>query len=496
MKFYKAFSVLILLACLSLSSCYHEFPKGGGGGGGGNNNGNTELNIFVTTTPTTTFSFPGITWGIDNLSLINSAGATQSLGGASITYPQTQSDSAYFSFQTVGATSYTKLLVTFGTPLFSYVYNSSNTPLFTAPNACAPGLVCLIPTTVPGFTFNTTAVSVPINFTTTANTNTGIRVNFDFSKAVTTAGAQGMTFDFTQPGAITLIADPPGASSLPAGLDFIDNFTGVVTATTATTVSVSSYLTAGPRTFTFATGVEFDDPFGITATCATQPPTAAACLAVGQNISIDGFVASDSAATRTATEIEVLDPAAPAVNELEGVIISPLAAGQFKMILTNGMGTPTTIVSAPVIIKLNGAETYFVDPKELFASVSFNNTTGFLSQADLVLGQTVMIQGGTFSGANTSITNPTRVLLRYSTISGSVQTVGNPDFTLGSVSPFFTNLVGNSVSVATFSPGTAYDNISSFAGLSSVTNVSVRGLYLNPAAQETQPLLAAKIRSH
>jgi hypothetical protein len=490
MKFYKAFLFPTLLACLSLTSCYHEFPNGGGGGGGGgNNNGNTILNLFVTTTPSTTFSFPGITWEIDSVQLVNSAGTTISLGGASITYPQTQSDSAYFGLTTVAATSYTKLLVTFGPALFSYVYNSSNATMFSAPNTCAPGLVCLIPSSIPGFGANSTPISVPITFSTTANTNTGIRVNFDLSKAVTTAGAQGMTFDFTQPGAITLIADPPAASSLPAGIDFIDNFTGVVTATTTTTVSVSSYLTSGPRTFTFAaTGVEFDDPF---ANCPTQPANAT-CLAIGQNISIDGYVASDSFGTRTATEIEFLDRT-PAVNELEGVIISPPINNQFKIILTNGMGTPTTIVSSPVLINLNGAETYFVDPKDLATS---DSQTGFLSQTDLVLGQTVMVQGGTFGGANTSITNPTRVLLRYSTISGTVQGPGGSIFTLANVSPFYTNLATNSVLVNTFVPGTAYDNISSFAGLSNVTSVSVRGLYLNPNSGALQPLLAAKIRSH
>jgi hypothetical protein len=488
MKFYKVFLIPTLLACLSLTSCYHEFPAGGGGGGGGgNNNGNTELNLFVTATPTTTFSFPGITWQISNISLVNSAGTEISLGGGFgapfLTYPQLQSDSAYFGLTTVAATSYTKLMVTFGPPLFSYFYNSSNATLL----GCAPGLVCPIPGTVPGFAANSTPISVPITFTTTANTNTGIRVNFDFSKAVTTAA--GMTFDFTQPGAITLIPDPPASSSQTAGIDTIDNFTGVVTATTPTTVTVKSF-SSEAHTFTFASSAEFDNPFLV---CPT--PATAACLAVGQNVSIDGFVASDSVGTRTATEIEFLDPAVPAAaNELEGVIISPVTNNQFKMILTNGMGSNTTIVSSQVIVNLSNAATYFIDPKNLGIATSGN--LGFESQSDLVLGQTVMVQGGTFSGNNTSITNPTRVLLRFSTISGTVQGPGGSIFTLVNVSPFLTNLAANSVLVDTFIPGTAYDNISNFAGLSNVTSVSVRGLYLNPNSGAQEPLLAAKIRSH
>jgi hypothetical protein len=481
----KSFLFLTLVASLAMTSCYHEFPKGGGGGGGGgNNNGNTILNLFVTATPSTTFSFPGITWQIDNISLVNSAGTTISLGGGFgapfLTYPQLQTDSAYFGPSTVKATTYTKLLVTLGTPLFSYFYNSSNATLL----GCAPGVVCQIPSTVAGFAANSTPVSVPISFTTTANTNTGIRVNFDFSKAVTTAG--GMTFDFTQPGAITLIADPPSASSQTSGIDTIDNFTGVVNAVTTTTVTVSSF-SSEQHIFTLASTVEFDDPFSI----CTAPATSA-CLAVGQNVSIDGFIASDSSGTRTATEIEFLDPR-PAANELEGVIISPVTNNQFKMIVTNGMGTNTTLVSVPLLVNLSNATTFAVDPKNL--GIAPTSTLGFESQSDLVLGQTVMVQGGTFSGSNTSITNPTRVLLRYSTISGTVQAPGSNIFTLTTVSPFFTNLTNNSALVDTF-PGTAYDNISNFAGLSNVTSVSVRGLYLNPNSGVAQPLLAAKIRSH
>jgi hypothetical protein len=110
------------------------------------------------------------------------------------------------------------------------------------------------------------------------------------------------------------------------------------------------------------------------------------------------------------------------------------------------------------------------------------------------MGQTVMIQAGTFNGTNTSITNPSRVLLRYSSIGGTVETPGNPDFGLGEVSSFLVNLIGNSVQVATFST-TAYDNVSSNS-FSTGTNASVRGLYLDPNSGAPQPVLAAKVRTH
>jgi Domain of unknown function (DUF5666) len=486
MKFYKAFLFPTLLACLSLSSCYHEFPTGGGGGGGGNNNGNAFFNVTVTSTPSTTFFFPSLNWQLGNVLLFNTAGVSTSIAGGVdspiLDFARLQTDSTYLGHAFVGATSYNKLQVQFNSPVrFSYVYNSTNATLFSGTSACAPGLVCEIPNTVPGFSAST--VTVPITFTAAPNTNTGIRINFDLSKAVTTAG--GMTFDFTQPGAITITALPPASSQI-LGLDTIDNATGVVTATSGTSLTIGNF-SAGQTAFTVAPNAVFNDPLAI-----CTPPASLSCLAVGQNITIEGVIASDG--TRTATQIEFLDPA-PAVNELEGIIISPVTNNQFKMVLTNGMGSNILIVSSPVLVNLNGNETYFVDPKNLSGVVG-GNTLGFLSQSNLVVGQTVMVQGGTFSGNNTSITNPTRILLRYSSISGTVQAPGGNIFTLTNVSPFFANLVNNSVLVETFSPGTAYDNISSFSGLSNVTNVSVRGLYLDPTSGATQPLLAAKVRSH
>jgi hypothetical protein len=477
MKHTKSLLSMTLVAALALASC-SGLPKGaGGGGGGGGGNGNTFLNVTVTSTPSSTFSFAALNWQIGGLSLTSSAGTNAPIGttpSPTFDFVRLQTDSANLGHSSIPATSYTSLQVQFNAPLSSYFYNSSNISVI----GCLPGNVCLIPNTVAGFGAST--VTVPITYTATANANTGIRINFDLSKAVTTTG--GMTFDFTQAGAITVTTLPP-TSSQTSGIDTIDNFTGVVTATSGSTVTVSSFSSPSARTFTVASNAEFDDFFG---TCSGQATFN--CLVPNQNISIDGVLNADG--TMTANEVDFLDKA-PAVNELEGVIITPLSGNQFKMALTNGMGTTGLNVGTTVIVNLNGAESYFVDPKDLGTS---NTVTGFLSQSNLVMGQTVMIQAGTFNGTNTSITNPSRVLLRYSSIGGTVETPGSPDFGLGEVSPFLVNLIGNSVQVATFST-TAYDNVSSNS-FSTGTNASVRGLYLDPNSGAPQPVLAAKVRTH
>ena len=484
MKFYKAFLIPTLLACLSLSSCYHQFPSGSGagGGGGGNNNGNAFVNVFVTSTPSSTFSFPSLNWQIDNISIIDSKGNSISLGSTAGVvfndFARVQTDSTYLGHAILAATNYTSLKVSLGGGLPGYFYNNTNATLL----GCAVGTVCLIPITVSGF--GSASAIIPITYTPTENTNTGIRINFDLSKAVTNAG--GMTFDFTQNGAITL-TPLPVASSQSAGIDFVDNFTGSVFANDATTVTISS-LVSEKRTFTMAANAVFDDPFGI-----CPPPASFSCIALNQNLSIDGFIkAADG--SFVATEVEFLDPA-PATNELEGVIIKPVTNSTFQIVLSNGM-TPTgqgELVSTPVNVTLSGLETYAVDPKGL---VGVSTTpVGFLSAADLVLGQTVMLKGGTINSSNGNLTNPTRVLLRYSSVAATIQSIGNPAITLSGVDPFFVNLLNNTGQVQTF-PNTAYDGVIAFGGLTTNTKISVRALYLNPTSGAPQALLAAKIRTH
>jgi hypothetical protein len=112
------------------------------------------------------------------------------------------------------------------------------------------------------------------------------------------------------------------------------------------------------------------------------------------------------------------------------------------------------------------------------------------------MGQSVMLKGATTNFATNGLSNYSQTLLRYSTIGGTVQTVGTPIFTLSAVPAFFTSLTTNTVQVETFTT-TTFDNITGgLGGLSGGTNVSVRGLYLNPTSGATSPVLAAQVRAH
>jgi hypothetical protein len=465
-------SVFFFSSCSGLPGNVCTVNCGGGGGTG-------SVTVTVTSTPSQTFFFPLLEWEISSVQLINSSSATIVVQGAlpPADFARLQTDSQLLGTgKTVPAGTYTsaKIQLTPSTS-GSFFFNSSSSTLL----GCAAGAVCQIPGTVAGFSAAT--ITVPVNFTVAANSNTGFSLNFDLSKVVTSAG--GMTFDFTQAGAITLATLPRTGQT--SGLDSFQNFTGTVSATTSTTFDMFS-LSSDTRTFTLASTVEFDDPFGV---CTTPPGPSFSCIAVNQNISVDAVINSDG--TLTATEIEFLDQSA---QEAEGIIVTPVTSNQFKMVITNGVGNNSFLPGTLATINVNGASTYFVDPKNLFTTPP---ATGFQDSTDLVVGQTVMLKGGTTDFTTNSLSGYTRTLLRYSSISGTISAPSGTIFSLTSVSPFYTNLTGNSVQVLTFT-NTTYDNLTGFSDLANNTNasVSVRGLYLNPNKGEAQPLLAAQVRAH
>jgi hypothetical protein len=472
-----SFFLVLLLAVLSVSSCSGLKTVCTVNCGTGGGNGTGSVIVTVTSTPSQTFYFPYLEWEILSVDLINSSGSATIVSGVlpPLDFARLQTDSQFLGIsKSVPAGSYTsaKIQLTPSTAS-SYFYNSTSATLL----GCAAGAVCKIPSTVAGF--GAATVTVPVSFTLAANSSTGFGLNFDLTKVVTSAS--GMTFDFTQTGAITLAALPrPGQSS---GLDSFQNFTGNVTAVTGTSISMAS-LSSDTRTFTMAATVEFDDPFSI-----CTPPASFSCLAVNQNISVDAVINSDG--TLTAYEVEFLDKFG---QEAEGIIVSPLTSNQFQMVVTNGVGSTSFLPGTLATVNVNAASSYFVDPKNLGVSAT---PQGFTSSTDLVMGQTVMLLGGSVDFTNNSLSNYTRTLLRYSSIGGTVQTPSGTIFTLSGVSPFFTNLVNNSVQVQTFA-NTTYDNLTGgFTGLiGGTTNASVRGLYLNPNSGVTQPLLAAQVRAH
>ena len=483
MKFYKSLLLLALVPALALTSCYHEFPSGGGGGGG---TGTGTVIVTVTSTPSQTFYFPYLSWEITSIVLLTGAGASAAVLQAPLPitdFARLQTDTQLLNTNgaavSIAAASYTSAKIQLSPSTnSSYFYNSTNATLF----GCAVGAVCQLPNTVPGF--GSTTVTVPITLTVAANQNTGFSLNFDLSKAVTTAG--GMTFDFTKTGAITL-ATLPRLGQVSGSLDLLDNFTGTITATSpsALTITMSS-LSSDSRTITVPGVAEFDDPFNI-----CQGSANFSCFAIGQNVSLDCNI--NAKGTVTAYEVDFIDPA-PGTNEIEGIIVSPLNnSNQFQMVITNGMGAAGLLPGTLATVTLSNTSTYFIDPKTLSAQISNVAAPGFQVSTDLVVGQDVMLKGATTNFGTNGLSNYSQTLLRYSSINGTVGTVSAELFTLTGLSPFYASSTTNTVQAEAF-PLTTFDNISGFP--TTGNNISVRGIYLNPNSGATDILLVAKIRGH
>jgi hypothetical protein len=489
MKYSKPFVYITLAASLALSSC-SGLPKnaGGGNGGGGNKNGTSLLNITVTSTPSTSFSLVFFDLQIAGVAVTNNSGTVTTIIADALLpageLVRLQSDSHYLGASNIAPGGYQNLIIKWSSPSGSF-FNNTNATLL----GCAPGAVCQIPFTTPGFVGG--AITVPFSFTAVGGTNMGIDINVDLSKALTTAS--GMTFDLTQAGAITPILLPRNGQIV-GSIDSLENYTGTVTSTAAGTVTVAPFTSFGePRTFTIASNATFNDPFSV-----CPQPAGASCLAVNQNVSVDGVINAD--ATFSAYEVDFLDAASTTVHELEGVIIAPPSGTQFQMLLTNLLGgflngnfpiLPGEVVN----ISLNANAGFFVDPKNLGIGTT---PLGFLSTADLAQGQQVMIRGLTQTGASNPVTvTSDRIILRYSSMGGTVATAASgSQFTLTGISPFFSNLTGNSSIVQTFANATTFDNLTSLGALNIPANVSVRALYLNPNSGATPPILAAKVRQH
>ena len=87
-----------------------------------------------------------------------------------------------------------------------------------------------------------------------------------------------------------------------------------------------------------------------------------------------------------------------------------------------------------------------------------------------------------------------RLVLRYSRLTGTVNTVGGTAFTANNLPPFL-GTFSVPPTVQTFSGITVFDNVTDLQSLTNGDKVAFRALYLDPTTA-TQPFMAAKVRKH
>jgi hypothetical protein len=456
------------------------------------NSGNANLTITMYDTPPTGVTVLSFTLPIVGISLTPTTGSPQAVTTlvSSLEVTRLQTDSQLLaSAAPVPAGSYTAINITIGptTATANAFINSSTSTITYGTSTCVAGAVCRLPV---GAVFT---VSIPLSLTLTANQNQWIGLDFNLNNAITSSG--GISVDFSQ--ANVLKATTTARPNTPSGaVDTLDNFAGKVTAYTSdSTISVQSAIN-GVTTATAAitSATTYDDPQGRCSAAASIK----LCIKTGAIVSVQGIVTTTG--TLTATEIDVIDSDLTATDEVEGIVYPSLCngAGSFGMILadttvTSGNATLAGLsYGAGLCITPATTATYVVDSGPLFTAINVP-TTGFQSGADIVPGQVIRAQVSNVAAASVVTATATRLILRWSRLSGTVNTVSGNAFTVNGL-PAYLNLL-TAPQAGTYPSNTMFDGITDVTGLSGLTKtVSFRALYLNPARAANPVLLADKVR--
>lgn len=481
MKMKALFLFTLSVMVLLLGSC--SGPKNGGCLGCGS--GNASLSITLYDLPPAGVSILSFTFPVAGISLTPSSGTLVTLPITPTSYEMTllQTDSRLVgSNLSVPAGTYTSINVTVTVSSGVFINTSGATV-----GNCANGAVCPLPSGA------ATTIQIPLSLTLTENQHQWVGLDFNIRNAITSTN--GITVDFNQPSVMTATTIVrPGIP--PGSVDTIEDFIGVVTAASSSSITVQSKITGNSMTATVSSATEFDLAPANYSKCQG---TAAACITIGSTVSLDADLSSSG--SLTASEIDVLD--AVAVDEVEGIIYPTSVAGLVGLIIQDKVPitstTPIANSSATygTSIFLNGdsGTLFSVDTKTL-SSQNLGLGALFAGSGDLLAGQTIRVQlKGITSGNNGIAAVATNVLLRWSRLRGTVNSVTGNAFTLANI-PGYINTLNPTLSltpqVFTYTNATAFDGITDVSQLSATTSqvTSIRALYLNGAP----PFQAAKVR--
>ena len=484
---------LAICAVAILTSC-SGLPSGGcvTNCGGGNAN----LTISLTDTPPTGTNVLSFTLPIAGISLTPTSGSpvsvTTAVSSSEVTRLQTDSTVIVDQFS-VAAGTYTAINVTIGpTSATNNLYvNTSGSTITSSAGSCPNNTVCALPV---GAIFT---VSVPLSLTLAENQDQWIGLDFNLNKAITSSN--GISVDFSQTGVLTATTTTP-VGTPPGSVSTMDDFIGKVTAYAPnSSITVVSGLTGVSLTASLSSNTEYDlAPVNYSACSGT----AQACIQVGSTISVDTVLSA--AGTFTATEVDVLD--STAVDEVEGIILPTTTSGVVQLVLADKVSVSgnatldaSTTTAGTIIFLTATTPNFSVDTKTLSSQLA-QPVVGFAGSGDLLGGQVVRAQvTNIVSGSGGITATANNVLLRYSRLSGTVNSITGNVFTIANLPSYLYSL---NVSLSTSAAQVlTYQDLTQFEGITSITDsafqvgsaVSIRTLYLN-SPPATYPFQAAKVR--
>jgi len=382
----------------------------------------------------------------------------------------------------VAAGAYTAVKVTVAAPYGVFI-NSSGATVGT----CAAGKVCNITGSAATITYTFTP---PLSLA--ANSNQWLNLDFNYNNAiVTTTGS----IDVTQSGVMTSSSTVP--TGVPSGdVANIDDFTGAVTAISASSITLKSTV-RGSLTASISSTTPVTPVFDPQSQC-TGGGSLFSCIKVGSVVSLQGILTN--AGVVNATSIDLIDSSPIPADEVEGIVYPSNCNGgsNYGLILsdsaisTSNSPLASAKFGAGVCLTLNPAATFAIDTGILTGQpgVPISNA-GFSGTGDIFTGQMVRAKvTGAATGTNGINVTATALILRFSRLTGTVNTViGSNTFTLSGLPAYLGTIFVVPPAVET------YTNATLLEGTTSVTvgqTVSISALYLNPTVP--QPFQAAKVR--
>ena len=352
-------------------------------------------------------------------------------------------------------------------------------------------------TTVPANPLMSTPSS-PVTLTLAANDKQGLRVVLNIAPTLSPNGQTitGLTLTPTTGTVLTAVALPPAKSSLASRqLDFVEDFTGIVTGINGNAVAVKT--SEHGNINAVANSSTSFSPNCLTATFA-------GCITVGQLASIDTALNADG--TFTLLEYDPLE--ATASDWIEGTVTSvPTSTTQFQIVANDvflkaagSIIVGTSLQDAPVTVNFvnPGPVTFAVDDKGL--NVPLADSTNFKSANDTSFvkpGQTVAVRVKAFTAASSSTPASATVdiiMLRFTRVTGNVASApGTLSFSINNLPPYFGTTSAQTVQLnQTSGAATNYDGMATTGDLSAGNTVSIRAIYFPTST--TQPFSAAKVR--
>jgi len=448
--------------------------------------GDATVSVTLFDTPPAGVSLLSFSLPIVGISLTPSTGSDVSIYSPATIIPteltRLQTDSAAIATGvSVVAGTYTSINITVAASSGMFINDSGSMV-----GSCAAGLVCGLPGGA------ATTVKVPISLTLTSGQTQWIGLDVNLNNAIVTTG--GIGIDFTQPNVFT--ATTTTRTGIPSGgVDTIEDFTGLATAVSGTSITVKSSITGQSITATINSSTQLDAAPPAYTNCGGA---ASVCLVTNSVVSLDALLSSSG--TYTATEIDVLDSAA--TDEVEGVIYPTSTAGVFGLILSDKTAASSSVLAAStttygtvVSLNVSGASIDGVDTKTLTPALT--SPTGFSGSGDLLAGQVVRAHvTGVASGTNSVTATASHIILRFSQVSASVNSVASSSFTMTGIPAYissFNTTLSPTPLVQTYSSATLFDGITSTtdSNFSTGKSVAIRALFMNNSAT---PFQAAKVR--